>query len=111
VPIRQEDTNHNRSRPEEPEKINITRTLGWIVGLALLAAAALTELRKPADERTWHGRLFGWIPYDLRVPTPGRVKATLWQPERPDVLVPTAFGVGWTINLAALLRPLGGMRE
>lgn len=79
---------------------------GWrgavtLAGIALLVAAVLTELMKPSGERTWHGRLFGVIPYDLRLPTPGRIGGRLWNPSEPRLLVPTAFGVGWTVNLAA----------
>jgi hypothetical protein len=76
-----------------------------IVSVSLLAASVVRELRKPPGERTWRGVVFGWIPYDLRLPTLSRVRQTLWQPERRDLLVPTAFGVGWTVNVAALVRP------
>ena len=75
-----------------------------VVAAALLGAAVVRELRLPPDHRTWHGVLFGWIPYDLRLPTPRRLADTLWQPGNAHILVPTAFGVGWTPNLAAIMR-------
>ena len=38
--------------------------------LALLAASVVRELRMPKEQRTWHGVVFGKVPYDLRLPTP-----------------------------------------
>jgi uncharacterized protein DUF5808 len=80
---------------------------GWrgmvtCLGMGLLAASVGRELSRPPAERTWHGRLFGTVPYDLRPPDPQRIGATLWDPDNPHVVVPTAFGVGWSVNLAAL---------
>jgi hypothetical protein len=75
-------------------------------GVALVGAAVANELRKPAGKRTWHGDLVG-VPYDLRPPTMERMQAAVWDPDNPAVLVPQVFGVGWSINLASLARPLG----
>jgi hypothetical protein len=75
-------------------------------GATLVGAAVLTELRKPAGERTWHGNVVG-VPYDLRPPTMARMQASLWDPDNPALLVPQVFGVGWSVNLASLARPLG----
>jgi hypothetical protein len=82
---------------------------GWrgaltCLGIGLVAASVLRELSLPPGERTGHGLLFGTVPYDLRPPEPQRIAATLWDPANPRWLVPTAFGVGWTLNLAALRR-------
>jgi Family of unknown function (DUF5808) len=82
-----------------------SRWLGLGVGMTLIGAALATELRKPADERTWQGRIAGRVPYDLRPPTLARVHERLWNPEDRHVLVPTVFGVGWSVNLGHLLRP------
>jgi len=84
------------------------RILNW-VAFGLLIASVIVELRKPKSERTWHGQLFGMIPYDLRPPNLVRVRSTFWDPENPKVLVPTAFGVGWSVNLAALISALPGL--
>ena len=46
----------------------------WIVPLLVFGALVVRELRKPADERTWHGEIAGVVPYDLRPPTLGRVR-------------------------------------
>ncbi len=50
------------------------------------------------------GELFGVIPYDFERPTFAKVRERLWNPKSDDILVPQVFGVGWTINLAALKR-------
>jgi hypothetical protein len=81
------------------------RWLGLGVGVTLIGAALATELRKPAEERTWQGRIAGRVPYDLRPPTLARVHERLWNPADRRILVPTVFGVGWTVNLGRLLEP------
>jgi Family of unknown function (DUF5808) len=89
----------------EPRRRTRSRRLGLAVGATLLGGALVTEVRKPAAERTWHGRVAGRIPYDLRRPTLARVRDRLWNPADHRVLVPTVFGVGWTINLGRVLEP------
>jgi hypothetical protein len=77
------------------------------VALALLALAVVKELRTPREVRTWHGTLFGFVPYDLRPPSLDRVRASLWAPDDDRYVVPRSFGVGWSPNLArvwALVR-------
>lgn len=78
------------------------RNLIRLLGLGLLAVAVARELRLPKEHRTWHGVLFGKVPYDLRVPTLERLKTAFWNPQDVRVVVPTALGVGWTLNLAGL---------
>src|SRR5438477_12296285 len=78
------------------------RNLARFIGFSLLIASVVRELRLPKEERTWHGTLFGKVPYDLRPPSFSRLKTVLWNPENPQLLVPTAFGVGCTVNLGAL---------
>lgn len=77
-----------------------------LLGVTLLVMAIITELRKPAEERTWQGCLLDFIPYDLRIPTPGRVQAAWWNPSSTRILTPTPFGIGWTINFGALWQIL-----
>jgi hypothetical protein len=84
------------------------RNLARLLGFVLLTASVVRELRLPEAKRTWHGVVFGRVPYDLRPPTFGRLKKALWNPRNPRVLVPTALGVGWTVNLAALRKRLPG---
>jgi hypothetical protein len=76
----------------------------WRLALAIIGVIAiLQELRKPKDERTWHGKVADFVPYDFRMPTLGRVKDTYWNPEGP-IITSKAFGVGWAPNLGALTR-------
>ncbi|WP_210493647.1 hypothetical protein [Patulibacter sp. SYSU D01012] len=81
------------------------RAAAAVAGGALVLAVA-RELRTPRARRTWHGRVLGVVPYDLRPPTLARVRGTMWQPDRRSPLVPRAFGVGWILNLAAPLALL-----
>jgi len=79
-----------------------------LIGVGLLVAAIVSELRKPASLRTWHGMLASCVPYDLRPPTLSRVFGRIWAPDDPRVLVSTPFGVGWSINFARLVKPVIG---
>jgi len=74
-----------------------------LASAGLTAAAVARELRRPHAERTWHGRVAN-VPYDFRRPTLARVRQTFWAPDNPHLLVPHAFGVGWSINLGRLAR-------
>jgi hypothetical protein len=74
-----------------------------------LALAIIQELRKPPDERTWHGKVADFVPYDFRMPTIGRVRSTYWNPEGP-ILPGKVFGVGWAVNFGVLTRMLGKWR-
>ena len=82
-----------------------------VVSLAttgLAVAAVVKELRLPADERTWHGTVAGFVPYDFRLPTIDRVKEHLWAPDNPRILVPHVFGVGWTVNAGRVVSLVRG---
>lgn len=83
------------------EKVKNIRRVASFIAIGLLIASVVKELRLPPAERTWHGKVAGIFPYDLRVPTLGRLRAALWNPDDPRILVPTAFGVGWTVNFSA----------
>ena len=71
--------------------------------LALIVAAVVQEMNKPKSKRSWNGQLFGFIPYDFRWPSPERLRSTLWNAKSHEILVPTAFGVGWSLNFPAAL--------
>ena len=73
-----------------------------LLAAALMIAAVVKELRLPAEQRTWHGALGGFIPYDFRIPTLERLKQTFWNPAG-KIIVGRPFGVGWTLNLGALV--------
>jgi hypothetical protein len=73
---------------------------------AILAIVAVVkELRLPEEERTWHGVLGGFVPYDLRTPTFEKTKNTLWNPDGA-IVTSRVFGVGWSINLGAIVAKL-----
>lgn len=78
------------------------RTLAWVA----LIAAIYQELKKPEAERTWHGKVAGFIPYDFRIPTPEKLKAAYWDPASDRVFSDHVFGVGWAVNIPVLVRKL-----
>jgi uncharacterized membrane protein len=51
------------------------------------------------------GRFLG-LPYDWRRPTWRRIGGELWNPRSRRILVPKAFGWGYGINFAAIVRLL-----
>jgi hypothetical protein len=98
------DTETHNIQPKLRSRMHGARTLAGCIGVGLAVASVIHELRKSPSRRTWHGALFGRIPYDWRAPTPSRVVNAFWEPGDRHFLRPTAFGVGWSINLAAMLR-------
>lgn len=84
------------------------RGLIRILGSAAVLAAVVRELRKPAAERTWHGRIGGVLPYDFRPPTLARMRDAWWNPESRELFTPRVFGIGWSVNLPELFRRVGG---
>ena len=81
----------------------LLRRIGWILALAAVAR----ELRRPPDQRTWHGRVAG-VPYEFRPPTVERLKRSWWNAADERILTEPVFGVGWGINLLRLARDLRG---
>ncbi|MFH1169312.1 MAG: hypothetical protein V1691_01320 [Chloroflexota bacterium] len=85
----------------------------WLSRLVEVSAAALTlaaicqEMEKPEEERQWHDKVAGLIPYDFRLPTVARLKEAYWNPVDGRLLTPEPFGIGWAINLYSLLEGLG----
>lgn len=75
------------------------RRLVRLVTLGLVVAAVATELSKPAEERTWQGRVGGVVPYDFRPPTWQRIRDAYWNPDSDRLFSDRVFGVGWAINL------------
>ena len=80
-------------------------TVVMMLSLFLVVAAINDQLRKPAEQRTWHGTVFGF-PYDFRMPTIERIQETMWNKNTSRVLMPHTFGVGWSINFYPLLHPV-----
>ena len=100
MPYNEGERNMSRKKNFKP------RNIIWIVLTVFLVVLAIREqLRLPPEERTWHGRIAGRIPYDFRPPTAQRICDTFWNKNTSQILVPQAFGVGWTVNLYPLLHP------
>lgn len=88
--------------------------LAWLIRTAIIgsiAAAIYVEMRKPPEERTWHGRLLGVVPYDFRMPDLERIRQAYWNPRSPKVFTDRPLGVGWAINIPTALRRLGVRTE
>ena len=82
--------------------------IGRVLGVAaagLTVAAVVQELLKPADERTWHGRI-AYVPYDFRIPTVERLLASWWNPDDQRILTPRTFGLGWAVNVGRIVSLL-----
>jgi len=84
----------------------VVRVIGAMVA-AVAMAAVFQELEKPEEERKWHGKVTGFIPYDFRVPTGERLMDAYWNPYERRVFTPTVYGIGWAINFYTLLENLG----
>jgi hypothetical protein len=92
----------NKDQKKRPDAKDL-----WKLFLAIVGVIAIVQqLRKPAEERTWNGKVAGLVPYDFRPPTIERFRETYWNPEGP-VLSKKAWGVGWAPNLGAAKRLFG----
>jgi len=80
-----------------------------VVALGLLVGAVVQEAAKPPDERTWHGRVLGIVPYDFSPPTWDRVRRAYWNPEDGRLFTDRVLGVGWAINLHRARALLSGL--
>ena len=80
-------------------KLRNIRRLFRIVTFGLVVAAVATELAKPAEERTWQGKVLDVVPYDFRPPTWQRIRDAYWNPESDHLFSDRVFGVGWAVNL------------
>ncbi len=84
--------------------------LAWLLRMAVVGAVAgalYTELRKPPPQRTWNGKLLGFVPYDFRLPSLEQLRSAYWNPRSPKVFSDRPLGVGWAVNIPTLLRRLG----
>ncbi|QTE30942.1 DUF5808 domain-containing protein [Pengzhenrongella sicca] len=88
---------------ERTAKRHVVQKLYRLVVLGLAITAVVKEVRTPAQERTWHGVVAGFVPYDFRVPTLARLRERVWNPESEHLVGPRAFGVGWTLNAGRLV--------
>ena len=80
--------------------VKLIRSLAWMA----FAAAIYQELRKPADARTWNGKVAGTVPYDFRLPTLDRLRQAYWNPDNEQIFSERVFGVGWAVNIPVAAR-------
>ena len=66
--------------------------------MIVTAIAMVEQLRKPVEERDWHGEIM-FVPYDFRPFSVKRVQERWWNPDDPRLFTPHVFGAGWSINL------------
>ncbi len=80
-----------------------------IRNLAVVTVAAVLweELRKPTQERDWHGRVLGFLPYDFRCRSAEDLRAAYWDPNNNNLVTDRVFGIGWAINFGALAKRAG----
>lgn len=78
------------------------------LAVVLVAIALYQELKKPSEEREWHGKIANFIPYDFRAPTVVRLRERLWNPDDPRIFTEHVFGVGWAINFHTVFQKLRG---
>ena len=83
----------------------LIRTLQATV-ITVTLVAVCQELEKPREERRWHGKVAGFIPYDFRLPTTERFKESDWNPDDSRVVTARVLGIGWAINFYTLLEYL-----
>ena len=57
-----------------------------------------------------HGT-FMKLPYDFRVPSPQKFRQRWWNPEEERIVTPSAFGIGWGLNLYQVAKKLGIRKE
>ena len=77
-----------------------------VTAITLALAAVCQELEKPKEERTWHGKIAGFVPYDFRLPTIERFKESYWNAYDSRIFTPEVLGIGWAINFYTLLERL-----
>ena len=93
---------------EKTKKRRLTPRNLWRLALVVIGVVAVVqELKKPPKQRTWHGKVADFVPYDFRMPTAERIRSAYWNPDGP-FLTSKAFGVGWAVNLGAIKRLIGG---
>ncbi|HEY8730532.1 MAG TPA: hypothetical protein VIN69_00965 [Candidatus Limnocylindria bacterium] len=85
--------------------VKLVRTAIWLA----FFGAIYQELKKPPEERTWHGKVAGVVPYDFRIPDLQRVKDAYWAPESDVLFTEKVIGVGWSVNLPVAARKLSSV--
>lgn len=87
--------------------ISLVRTAIWLA----FFGALYQELRKPAEERTWHGKVAGMVPYDFRIPDLARLKQAYWDPDSDVLFTEKVIGVGWSVNVPVAIRKVSEIAQ
>ena len=85
--------------------MGLVRTAIWLA----FFGALYQELKKPPDQRTWHGKVAGVVPYDFRVPDLQRIRQAYWDPTSDVLFTEKVVGVGWSVNLPVAVRKLSAI--
>ena len=93
----------SKKNSEQQEKRFSAKDFWRLLLMVIGVIAIVQELRKPQSERTWHGAVGGFVPYDFRKPTVDRFRETYWNPDGP-IVGGKAWGVGWAPNFGALKK-------
>lgn len=83
-------------------KRSLLQNLATTVAVGFAGVAILKDIRESTGHRFLHGEMVGFVPYDFRKPSVQRIRQRLWDPSGP-LLTPQVFGVGWTVNLGAVV--------
>jgi hypothetical protein len=100
-----EKNEKNEKKKRAPSPRDVWRLMMAVIGVV----AVIQELRKPSQQRTWHGAV-GVFPYDFRMPTVERLRNTYWNPDGP-MISSKVFGVGWAPNFGVLTRFFVGSKK
>ena len=87
------------------------RRLARMAALGLTIAAISQEMSKAPADRTWTGKVFGFVPYDFRPPSWDRLREAYWNAEDPRIFTERPLGVGWAINFFRAQLLLRGFFE
>ena len=85
--------------------VGLLRTAIWLA----FFGALYQELKKPAEERTWHGKVAGVVPYDFRIPDLQRIRQAYWDPDSDVLFTEKVIGVGWSVNVPVAIRKLSAI--
>ena len=103
-PHRGHDGTTGVAKAKNDKKNQGIQQLVRLITFGLVVAAVVKERRTPADQRTWHGIVAGFVPYDFRMPTFARLRERMWDPEGENLVNPRVFGVGWTVNVGKVVK-------
>ncbi|HEV2237484.1 MAG TPA: DUF5808 domain-containing protein [Ktedonobacterales bacterium] len=82
--------------------------IGIVAGLT--AAAIGEELKRAPEQREWKGTIAG-VPYNFRPGEWSTIAHEYWDPASDRVMTPHAIGLGWGVNLAAVLGRLRALAD